>query len=105
MVSTCAATRRLELWDTAQPVPATRQTLLFDHVHAGEEALAALHAIAPSSLFEQLFVMALGVAHAAAADVAAVKAASNAHATNANATDSDASVGLYKLKSADRTTA
>ena len=33
---------------------------MWTSVSPWEEALAALHAIAPSSLFEQLFVVALG---------------------------------------------
>ncbi|GAQ79459.1 hypothetical protein KFL_000310100 [Klebsormidium nitens] len=55
-----------ELWASAQPIPAVRQAPLFDEELAGETALDELASIAPSDLFEQLFVVALGAGFAVA---------------------------------------
>ncbi|KAH7662029.1 Rab3 GTPase-activating protein catalytic subunit protein [Dioscorea alata] len=48
-----------ELWETATPLPAIRQTPLFDEDLAVENILTSLEDIAPSELFEQLFVSVL----------------------------------------------
>ncbi|XP_039118290.1 rab3 GTPase-activating protein catalytic subunit-like [Dioscorea cayenensis subsp. rotundata] len=48
-----------ELWETAKPLPAIRQTPLFDEDLAVESILTTLEEISPSELFEQLFVSAL----------------------------------------------
>ncbi|GAA0148544.1 GTPase-activating protein [Lithospermum erythrorhizon] len=49
-----------ELWETAKPVPAVRQTPLFDEDLAVEGVLHSLEDIKPSDLFEQLFLSLLG---------------------------------------------
>ncbi|KAL3508469.1 hypothetical protein ACH5RR_027870 [Cinchona calisaya] len=49
-----------ELWETAKPVPAMRQTPLFEEDLAVEGILNALEDISPSELFEQLFISLLG---------------------------------------------
>ncbi|KAJ0966181.1 hypothetical protein J5N97_027319 [Dioscorea zingiberensis] len=48
-----------ELWETAKPLPAIRQTPLFDEDLAVESIFSTLEEISPSELFEQLFVSAL----------------------------------------------
>eukprot|EP00899_Mesostigma_viride_P023538 jgi/Mesvir1/4369/Mv02447-RA.2 len=55
-----------QLWDSAQPIPAYKQSPLFDAEHAGESTITLLENIAPSDLFEQLFFTALGCAFTAA---------------------------------------
>ncbi|PON62697.1 Rab3 GTPase-activating protein catalytic subunit [Parasponia andersonii] len=50
-----------ELWETAKPVPAVKQTPLFDEDLAVEGILDTLEEIPPSDLFEQLFVSLLGL--------------------------------------------
>ncbi|GAV72901.1 Rab3-GTPase_cat domain-containing protein [Cephalotus follicularis] len=50
-----------ELWETAKPLPAVRQTPLFDEDLVVEGILNFLEDIAPSELFEQLFVSILGL--------------------------------------------
>ncbi|XP_021288736.1 uncharacterized protein LOC110419927 [Herrania umbratica] len=50
-----------ELWETAKPVPAIRQTPLFDEDLAVEGILNFLEDIPTSELFEQLFVSLLGL--------------------------------------------
>ncbi|XP_057980742.1 uncharacterized protein LOC131166311 isoform X2 [Malania oleifera] len=50
-----------ELWETAKPVPAVKQTPLFDEDLAVEGILNDLEDISPSELFEQLFVSLLGL--------------------------------------------
>lgn len=49
-----------ELWETAKPVPAVRQTPLFDEDLAVESILDNLEDIAPHELFKQLFISLLG---------------------------------------------
>ncbi|GER54901.1 Rab3 GTPase-activating protein catalytic subunit [Striga asiatica] len=49
-----------ELWDTSKPVPAVRQSPLYDEDLAVEGILNHLDEISPSELFKQLFVAALG---------------------------------------------
>uniref|UniRef100_A0A5B7AQQ7 Rab3GAP catalytic subunit conserved domain-containing protein n=1 Tax=Davidia involucrata TaxID=16924 RepID=A0A5B7AQQ7_DAVIN len=49
-----------ELWETAKPVPAIKQTPLFDEDLAVEGILNILEDIPPSELFEQLFISLLG---------------------------------------------
>ncbi|XP_027064254.1 uncharacterized protein [Coffea arabica] len=49
-----------ELWETAKPIPAMRQTPLFDEDLAVEGILNILEDISPSELFEQLFISLLG---------------------------------------------
>ncbi|KAK3017410.1 hypothetical protein RJ639_006704, partial [Escallonia herrerae] len=49
-----------ELWETAKPLPAVKQSPLFDEDLAVEGILNALEDIPPSELFEQLFVSLLG---------------------------------------------
>uniref|UniRef100_A0A5B7AUH3 Rab3GAP catalytic subunit conserved domain-containing protein n=1 Tax=Davidia involucrata TaxID=16924 RepID=A0A5B7AUH3_DAVIN len=49
-----------ELWETAKPVPAVKQTPLFDEDLAVEGILNILEDIPPSELFEQLFISLLG---------------------------------------------
>lgn len=50
-----------ELWETAKPIPAVKQTPLFDEDLAVEGILNVLEDISPSDLFEQLFVSFLGL--------------------------------------------
>ncbi|KAK9268760.1 hypothetical protein L1049_000522 [Liquidambar formosana] len=50
-----------ELWETAKPVPAVKQTPLFEEDLAVEGILNVLEGISPSELFEQLFVSLLGL--------------------------------------------
>ncbi|KAK4794045.1 hypothetical protein SAY86_012039 [Trapa natans] len=50
-----------ELWETAKPVPAVKQSPLFDEDLAVEGILNFLEEIPPLELFEQLFVSLLGV--------------------------------------------
>ncbi|CAH9107703.1 unnamed protein product [Cuscuta epithymum] len=50
-----------ELWETSKPVPAVRQTPLYDEDLAVDGILDALEDISPSVLFEQLFISLLGV--------------------------------------------
>ncbi|KAG9439225.1 hypothetical protein H6P81_019390 [Aristolochia fimbriata] len=45
-----------ELWETAKPLPAVKQTPLFDEDLAVEGILNFLEEIAPAELFEQLFI-------------------------------------------------
>nr|PNR33107.1 hypothetical protein PHYPA_025050 [Physcomitrium patens] len=61
-----------ELWSSSRPVPAIKQSPLFDEELAGESTLDVLEDVAPSDLFEQLFLSALsaGFAIAEAAPVA-----------------------------------
>ncbi|XP_015080321.1 rab3 GTPase-activating protein catalytic subunit [Solanum pennellii] len=49
-----------ELWETSKPVPAVRQTPLFDEDLAVESILDNLEDISPHELFKQLFVSLLG---------------------------------------------
>ncbi|KAA8526987.1 hypothetical protein F0562_008784 [Nyssa sinensis] len=49
-----------ELWETAKPVPAIKQTPLFDEDLAPESILNILEDIPPSELFKQLFISLLG---------------------------------------------
>ncbi|KAK1260676.1 hypothetical protein QJS04_geneDACA023445 [Acorus gramineus] len=49
-----------ELWETAKPLPAVKQTPLYDEDLAVEGILNALEDIMPSELFEQLFISILG---------------------------------------------
>ncbi|CAI9088363.1 OLC1v1022671C1 [Oldenlandia corymbosa var. corymbosa] len=49
-----------ELWETAKPIPAMRQTPLYDEDFAVEGILNVLADISPSVLFEQLFISLLG---------------------------------------------
>lgn len=49
-----------ELWETAKPVPAVRQTPLFDEDLAVESILDSLEDILPHELFKQLFISLLG---------------------------------------------
>ncbi|KAL3503534.1 hypothetical protein ACH5RR_037983 [Cinchona calisaya] len=49
-----------ELWESAKPIPAMRQTPLFDEDFAVEGVLNMLEDISPSELFEQLFISLLG---------------------------------------------
>ncbi|CAN4104000.1 unnamed protein product [Withania somnifera] len=49
-----------ELWETAKPVPAVRQTPLFDEDLAVESILDILEDILPHELFKQLFISLLG---------------------------------------------
>ncbi|XVF77405.1 hypothetical protein PTKIN_Ptkin14bG0040400 [Pterospermum kingtungense] len=51
----------LELWETAKPVPAIKQTPLFDEDLAVEGILNFLEDIPTSELFQQLFVSLLGL--------------------------------------------
>ncbi|MCL7040587.1 hypothetical protein MKW94_006524, partial [Papaver nudicaule] len=51
-----------ELWGTSKPLPAVRQAPLFDEELAVEGILSFLEDIAPSELFQQLFVSILGSA-------------------------------------------
>lgn len=55
-----------ELWASSRPVPALKQSPLFDEELAGESTLDVLEAVAPSDLFEQLFLTALGTGFAIA---------------------------------------
>ncbi|KAL3695573.1 hypothetical protein R1sor_009649 [Riccia sorocarpa] len=48
-----------ELWSSARPVPAVKQSPLFDEELAGESTLDALENLAPSYFFQQLFTSAL----------------------------------------------
>ncbi|XP_028754222.1 rab3 GTPase-activating protein catalytic subunit isoform X2 [Neltuma alba] len=50
-----------ELWATSKPVPAVKQTPLFDEDLAVEGILRAFEDIQPSELFRQLFVSLLGL--------------------------------------------
>ncbi|CAM8949693.1 unnamed protein product [Rhodiola kirilowii] len=50
-----------ELWETSKPVPAYKQAPLFDEDLAVEGILNHLEDLAPSALFEQLFVSLVGV--------------------------------------------
>lgn len=65
-----------ELWLSSRPVPALKQSPLFDEELAGESTLDVLEGVAPSDLFEQLFLAALsaGFAIAEAAPVAKTEA-------------------------------
>ncbi|KAG0584538.1 hypothetical protein KC19_3G216500 [Ceratodon purpureus] len=67
-----------ELWASSKPVPALKQSPLFDEELAGESTLDVLEDVAPSDLFEQLFLAALsaGFAIAEAAPVAKTEALS-----------------------------
>lgn len=47
-----------QLFDTATPIPASAQTPLMDSTRSGEAAVQSLCEVAPSDLFEQLFVVA-----------------------------------------------
>nr|GLL22566.1 rab3 GTPase-activating protein catalytic subunit [Ipomoea trifida]GMC74536.1 rab3 GTPase-activating protein catalytic subunit [Ipomoea batatas] len=49
-----------ELWETSKPIPAVRQTPLYDEDLAVEGILDALEDISPSMLFEQLFISLIG---------------------------------------------
>ncbi|KAM3396288.1 rab3 GTPase-activating protein catalytic subunit isoform X1 [Capsicum galapagoense] len=49
-----------ELWETSKPVPAVRQTPLFDEDLAVESILDNLEDILPHELFKQLFISLLG---------------------------------------------
>ncbi|KAG8365093.1 hypothetical protein BUALT_Bualt18G0068400 [Buddleja alternifolia] len=49
-----------ELWETAKPVPAVRQSPLYDEDLAVEGILDSLAEISPAELFKQLFVAVLG---------------------------------------------
>ncbi|XP_055824066.1 uncharacterized protein LOC129892512 [Solanum dulcamara] len=49
-----------ELWETSKPVPAVRQTPLFDEDLAVESILDNLEDISPPELFKQLFISLLG---------------------------------------------
>ncbi|KAK4355235.1 hypothetical protein RND71_024206 [Anisodus tanguticus] len=49
-----------ELWETSKPVPAVRQTPLFDEDLAVESILDNLEDISPHELFKQLFISLLG---------------------------------------------
>ncbi|XAR67429.1 hypothetical protein NMG60_11002192 [Bertholletia excelsa] len=49
-----------ELWESAKPVPAVKQTPLFDEDLAVEGILKDLEDIPPAQLFEQLFICLLG---------------------------------------------
>ncbi|XP_054798208.1 uncharacterized protein LOC129303138 [Prosopis cineraria] len=55
-----------ELWGTSKPVPAVKQTPLFDEDLAVEGILRAFEDIQPSELFKQLFVSLLGLGFAIA---------------------------------------
>lgn len=55
-----------ELWQSAKAIPAARQSPLFDEELLGESTLNSLENIAPSDLFEQLFIAALGAGFATA---------------------------------------
>ncbi|XVE80413.1 hypothetical protein DITRI_Ditri14bG0137600 [Diplodiscus trichospermus] len=57
-----------ELWKTARPVPAIRQTPLFDEDLAVEGILSFLEDIPTSELFQQLFVSLLGLGFVLAED-------------------------------------
>ncbi|XP_062077673.1 uncharacterized protein LOC133782393 [Humulus lupulus] len=50
-----------ELWETSKPVPAVKQTPLFDEDLAVEGILDSLEEIPPLELFEQLFISLLGL--------------------------------------------
>ncbi|XP_057833220.1 uncharacterized protein LOC131043965 isoform X2 [Cryptomeria japonica] len=62
-----------ELWESAKPIPAAKQTPLFDEDLAGESTLSYLEDIAPSDLFEQLFIVALSSGFAIAEAAPAAK--------------------------------
>lgn len=49
-----------ELWETSKPIPAAKQSPLFDEDLAVEGILNFLEDIPPSALFEQLFISLLG---------------------------------------------
>ncbi|KAF8391531.1 hypothetical protein HHK36_023836 [Tetracentron sinense] len=49
-----------ELWETAKPLPAVKQTPLFDEDMAVESILNILEEIPPSELFKQMFISLLG---------------------------------------------
>ncbi|KAI3466262.1 hypothetical protein Pfo_022925 [Paulownia fortunei] len=51
-----------ELWETSKPVPAVRQSPLYDEDLAVEGILNYLEDISPSELFKQLFIAVLGSA-------------------------------------------
>ncbi|KAI3851273.1 hypothetical protein MKX03_002261 [Papaver bracteatum] len=51
-----------ELWGTSKPLPAVKQAPLFDEELAVEGILSFLEDIAPSELFQQLFISILGSA-------------------------------------------
>ncbi|RDX97105.1 Rab3 GTPase-activating protein catalytic subunit, partial [Mucuna pruriens] len=55
-----------ELWETSKPVPAVKQTPLYDEDLAVEGILDAFEDIQPSELFGQLFVSLLGLGFAIA---------------------------------------
>ncbi|KAI5674785.1 hypothetical protein M9H77_15149 [Catharanthus roseus] len=55
-----------ELWETSKPVPAMKQTPLFDEDLAVEGILHFLDDISPSELFQQLFISLLGSGFVAA---------------------------------------
>lgn len=55
-----------ELWETAKPLPAVKQTPLFDEDLAVDGILNSLEDISPSDLFEQLFVSVLSSSFAIA---------------------------------------
>ncbi|XP_017253407.1 uncharacterized protein LOC108223595 [Daucus carota subsp. sativus] len=50
-----------ELWETSKPVPAIKQSPLYDEDLSVEGILNAFEGISPAELFEQLFVSLLGV--------------------------------------------
>ncbi|KAL8509924.1 hypothetical protein ACS0TY_016952 [Phlomoides rotata] len=49
-----------ELWETSKPVPAVRQSPLYDEDLAVDGILDSLESISPSELFKQLFIAVLG---------------------------------------------
>ena len=52
------------IWEKARPMPAVEQNPLFDMEYNGDMVVDALFEIAPSDLFEQLFIVAIVIRHA-----------------------------------------
>jgi Rab3 GTPase-activating protein catalytic subunit len=59
-----------ELFDKATPIPALEQIPLFDTEYNGDMVVDALSEIAPSDLFEQLFIVAIVIRHAILEEIA-----------------------------------
>lgn len=62
-----------ELWASARPIPAVRQSPLFDEELAGESTLDALENIPPCEVYKQLFTAAFSVGYAIAEGSEAAK--------------------------------
>ncbi|CAM6097290.1 unnamed protein product [Calypogeia fissa] len=62
-----------ELWASARPIPAVRQSPLFDEELAGESTLDALENLPPCELYKQLFTAAFSVGYAIAEGSEAAK--------------------------------